>query len=410
MRNAYLLTFALLGLLHSAQAQCSYSSQKDGNWNDPSTWKATGTGCASVPGAGATVTVGHNVALTGDYTVNGEGSLVITANGALVQDQPGRTLTLGDGTGSQTVRLTQAGRVAVSALAINKSNLTISSGAVLTLYCNLTQSNQSNITLDGDINLLGTLNITTGNVSANGTGRMRVAGCVTSSNGGFNNYSSSLTICVQEIVANNCGAGSGTCTPNAPINNDAACRSVLPVLPVTLLYARASWQAKQAAVQLQWATATEEQNAGFAVERSADGREFEAVATVPGAGTSLVPRSYAYLDAKPLPSRLSYYRLRQTDFDGAVHYSPLMVVKNGRTTLDLELQPAAEGTFRALLPGLVGSGQLAVYSAAGRLISTYSINDHEELPLVDLRRQPAGVYLVRVLTAGGTITQRVVRL
>ncbi|WP_165822126.1 T9SS type A sorting domain-containing protein [Hymenobacter edaphi] len=409
MRILYFLVLASLGLSWTAQAQCTYTSQKDGNWNDPATWKTTGTGCGTVPGAGATVSVGHHVAFTGDYLVNGEGSLTIATTGSLVQDQSGRTLTLGDGTGSQTTRLTQSGRLAVSSLAINKSNVAIHNGATLTLYCNLTQSNQSNITLDGDINLLGTLNITTGNVSANGAGRMRVAGCVNSSNGGFNNYSSALTICVQEIVANNCGAGAGTCAPNAPINNDAACRSVLPVLPVTLLYARAAWQAKQAAVQVQWATATEEQNAGFTVERSADGREFQAVGAVPGAGTSLTPRYYAYADAKPLSTRLSYYRLRQNDFDGAVHYSPLMVVRNGHSGLGLELQPTTEGVFRALLPGLTGTGQLAVYSAAGRLVSTAAINDHDALPLIDLRRQPAGIYLVRALTPAGTVTQRVAR-
>jgi hypothetical protein len=410
MRHFYLLLLLVFGPVLGLRAQCSYVSRQSGPWNDPNTWKPSGNGCPAVPGPEAVVTIGHDVVLTGDYLINGGGSLTVAAGSSLVQDQTARTLTLGDGTGSQVTRLTQAGRIAVAALAINKSDILISRGANLTLYCNLSQSNQSIISLDGDLNLVGTLNITTGNVSANGTGRMRIGGCVNSSNGGFNNYNSSLLICVQGIMSQNCGAGAGSCTGNPPINNDAACRAVLPILPVTLVYARATWLPKQTAVQLQWATATEEHNAGFTVERSADGRKFVALTTVPGAGNSLSLRTYAYTDTRPLNTAISYYRLRQTDQDGTEQFSPVMTVKAGRAALSLELLPTADGRYQPLLPGRTGAGQLVVYSAAGRLLQTYAIREGEELPLIDLRPQPAGMYLVRVFTPAGAVTQRVARL
>ena len=53
-------------------------------------------------------------------------------------------------------------------------------------------------------------------------------------------------------------------------------------LPVTLLDFTAQVEGP-AAVRLRWATVSELNNAGFAVERSVDARTFTAIATVAGA-------------------------------------------------------------------------------------------------------------------------------
>ena len=56
-----------------------------------------------------------------------------------------------------------------------------------------------------------------------------------------------------------------------------------------------------------------------------DGIQFEAIEEVEGAGTTYQSRSYQILDKNPY-SGTSYYRLKQTDFDGTFSYSPLRVV------------------------------------------------------------------------------------
>ncbi|MGA9115955.1 MAG: T9SS type A sorting domain-containing protein [Bacteroidota bacterium] len=76
-------------------------------------------------------------------------------------------------------------------------------------------------------------------------------------------------------------------------------------------------------VRLDWTTLTETNNYGFEVERSSD--PAGAFLTLPGSflpgqGTTVVPHSYTYTDMAPIPGRL-FYRLKQMDLDGSVHYA-----------------------------------------------------------------------------------------
>ncbi len=70
---------------------------------------------------------------------------------------------------------------------------------------------------------------------------------------------------------------------------------------------------------LKWVTASEKDNDYFSVERSSDGKNFEVIGTVGGSGTTSVPISYEYKDANPFLGN-SYYRLKQTDFNGQFEY------------------------------------------------------------------------------------------
>ena len=70
---------------------------------------------------------------------------------------------------------------------------------------------------------------------------------------------------------------------------------------------------------LNWATSTEINNSYFTIERSTDMKSFEEVAIVNGNGNSSSQLTYKWTDKNPL-SKLSYYRLKQTDFDGIYEY------------------------------------------------------------------------------------------
>ena len=84
-------------------------------------------------------------------------------------------------------------------------------------------------------------------------------------------------------------------------------------LPVELLYFHARRSGNQA--ELQWATATELNNDYFTLERSADGRQYQEIAQIMGAGTVQQQRVYRFEDREPVPG-VNYYRLWQTDYDG----------------------------------------------------------------------------------------------
>lgn len=96
------------------------------------------------------------------------------------------------------------------------------------------------------------------------------------------------------------------------------------VLPIKLMSFTASLKDKTK-VELSWITAAELNNDFFTVERSINGLNFTAIATVKGAGNSSVRRSYSATDSHP-PQGAGYYRLRQTDFNGEYTFSQIVAI------------------------------------------------------------------------------------
>jgi surface protein len=90
-------------------------------------------------------------------------------------------------------------------------------------------------------------------------------------------------------------------------------------------------------VILSWKTASEQNNAGFDVERSADGRSWFKIGFIPGRIYSSVVTSYSYTDLSPLKG-FSYYRLKQIDLDNNFSYSRIVQI-NGLTTEEVSIWP-----------------------------------------------------------------------
>ncbi len=94
-------------------------------------------------------------------------------------------------------------------------------------------------------------------------------------------------------------------------------------LPISLLDFNAYPVLEQ--VEIVWTTATEINNDYFTIERSKDGITFEELMKVQGAGNSNQILNYKELDSNPFEGT-SFYRLKQTDFDGTYTYSDIRVV------------------------------------------------------------------------------------
>lgn len=74
------------------------------------------------------------------------------------------------------------------------------------------------------------------------------------------------------------------------------------------------------AVTINWVTATETNNKGFEIERSSDNINFTSIGYIDGFGTTSEKQVYSYTDYN-VNAGTYYYRLKQIDFDGTVHYS-----------------------------------------------------------------------------------------
>jgi hypothetical protein len=92
------------------------------------------------------------------------------------------------------------------------------------------------------------------------------------------------------------------------------------IIPVELTSFTASVSGND--VLLNWTTATETNNSGFAVERSQTESEWIEIGFVPAFGTTTEPGTYSYKDAG-LSTGIYFYRLKQIDYNGTFTYYAL---------------------------------------------------------------------------------------
>ena len=89
---------------------------------------------------------------------------------------------------------------------------------------------------------------------------------------------------------------------------------------------------------LEWTTASEIENQGFTIESSMDAVTFFPIGELEGAGNSNVELDYEFLDRNAL-SGITYYRLLQTDFDGAQDHSHIVAIDRQEQDLEIEAYP-----------------------------------------------------------------------
>jgi len=103
-------------------------------------------------------------------------------------------------------------------------------------------------------------------------------------------------------------------------------RFIPTIVPVELLSFNAT--VIDGKVLLEWYTSTETNNAGFKIERSIDGANYEEIFFIGGNGTTTNRNVYSYLD-ESVRSGIYYYRLKQVDFDGSFEYLNVVAVDLG---------------------------------------------------------------------------------
>ncbi len=107
------------------------------------------------------------------------------------------------------------------------------------------------------------------------------------------------------------------------------CTCLTMILPIEL--AEFTAEKSGTSVNVKWTTFTEKNNAYFTIERAADATNWEPLSVVMGQGNSNKPFSYGMFDSSPLKG-VSYYRLKQTDYNGTFSYSRIVAVNFGINT------------------------------------------------------------------------------
>jgi hypothetical protein len=156
---------------------------------------------------------------------------------------------------------------------------------------------------------------------------------------------------------------------------------------------------EQNRVLLHWTTTAEENTIDFTVQHSTDNRQWISIGKLPAQGSATV-NTYSFLHAQPAAGK-NYYRILQSDQDGAFTYSDIRMINHAGQVKAFTLlaNPVTNGRLRFVVHT---PNEIRLIDLNGRVLrSNQFIGGIGEMNVQSL---PAGVYL---LQAGGG-TQQVI--
>lgn len=243
------------------------------------------------------------------------------------------------------------------------------------------------------VNLTNLTNNFTNSVSApSGEAAIRYTG-----NALLNN---NLTNSTNVVVCQATGAtktGAGTFGSAVVVQNCPSCSLALPIELI-------SFEGKQEneRISLNWATETELQNDYFTVEKSAAGTLWNGIGDITGAGNSIQPMYYAFLDRNPQPG-MQYYRLRQTNFDGTSTVSGVISIRFDASASPILIYPNPNQTNQLNLMGIDYDTQftLGLKNMTGELLYSLPYSGNT----VMLPALPKGIYFLSIKLEGDPMTK-----
>jgi Secretion system C-terminal sorting domain len=175
------------------------------------------------------------------------------------------------------------------------------------------------------------------------------------------------------------------------------------VLPVTLTSFTAN--KAEATNQLTWVTASEQNASHYSVERSLDAQNFVEIGKVSAQGKAA---TYNFADDAPLS--ISYYRLRQVDFDGTETLSKVVSVSqdtkgrisitpnptSDKVNINLNQNEVSNQTAKVVLSDMTGRQILTQNTTSGAL----------ELDLSNLAK---GMYVLTVQSNNAIYQEKIIR-
>ena len=186
------------------------------------------------------------------------------------------------------------------------------------------------------------------------------------------------------------------------------------VVPVELISFNAV--AENGKVRLNWYTASETNNAGFKIERSKDGADYEEIFFIGGNGTTTNRNVYSYLD-ESVSSGVYYYRLKQVNFDGSFEYLNVVTVDLGTPDKFLLEQnypnpfnPKTVITFQTPAEAKI---TLKIYDVLGNEVATL-LDEQKSAGIynveLDAAQLTSGIYFYQLISKGFSSTKKMILL
>jgi hypothetical protein len=174
-------------------------------------------------------------------------------------------------------------------------------------------------------------------------------------------------------------------------------------LPIELLNFDANSQTN-GQVELTWQTASEVNNDFFTVEKSVNGTDWNELKEIDGAGNSTAILNYTTIDEHPY-TNITYYRLKQTDFDGHFSYSTIKAIKVGIEDPPLIIYPNPAHEQITINGNGSELGQLKIYNILGQDVTdqTRDLKNEKTMRTIEIKNLNAGIYFIHTETVVNTL-------
>jgi len=164
-------------------------------------------------------------------------------------------------------------------------------------------------------------------------------------------------------------------------------------LPVRLVYFDA--KAENELVQVRWETASEENKDFFTVEKSQNGVDFQQATIVDAPGNSSANKTYNWTDLEPYKG-ISYYRLKQTDYDNSFSYSQMKAVRIKTLSGPAELYPNPVQEYLFLKEDKQGqSRSYKIFDVNGRVVENQKLAAGEKK--IDMTHFTPNLYIIHYI-------------
>lgn len=163
-------------------------------------------------------------------------------------------------------------------------------------------------------------------------------------------------------------------------------------------------------VELNWSTATEINNKGYDIQRSADGVNFSSIRFVTGSDNSTTSKNYSFTDLKLLPGT-NYYRLKQTDKDGKVTYSKVLLFKSNKVKWTIYPNPTTSSVSISFNLNAKTNVSAQLLSVDGKVLQTIDKGMlGEGVHRLSVTPAAKGTYLIRFTIGNETTYKKISKL
>ena len=185
--------------------------------------------------------------------------------------------------------------------------------------------------------------------------------------------------------------------------------SAVNALPVELI--KFKGEQNNFSINLSWATASENNNDYFEIQKSIDGKIFENIGIIDGLGTSTKGGTYSYQDYHPTKG-IQYYRLKQVDFDGSQELSNTILVRsqnlNGKLLPSIFPNPTMGEEISLLIPNEEELIEILVFNNGGKGAKVNYNKTGAYRYSLSLSERSKGVKIIRIITNKATYNKKVI--